>query len=216
MPASSTAATPSRSGHRRRRRPRRDARLPHLDARHRSARHCPRRRPGRPVQRRRAELRVLLERARLRLRVPPRRRRLGSLHQPRDGRAPGRRQPHLRGSRGRRSRQRRLDARFLHLDGRHGGARLVLLGRPRRPDQRHDPDLRVSASEGGSTFECSLDGGAWNAVHQPGHDRRAGRRQPYLRRAGDRPRRPGDDPGVVHVGGRRRRPRSRSRSRAGS
>ncbi len=43
-------------------------------------------------------------------------------------------------------------------------------------------DFGFSSSEGGSTFECRLDGGAWARVHQPEELHEPHRRQPHLRR----------------------------------
>ena len=125
-----------------------DARDLHVDDRHSPAEHVLRRRPARPVERRRSLLRVLRERARLDLRVPARRRRLGRVLEPRDDRAAPRRQPHVRGARHRRRRQRRRLTRLAHVDGGHGRSPVVVLGRPRRPVKRRDPDLRVLGERG--------------------------------------------------------------------
>ena len=117
-------------------------------------------------------LRVLGERGRLDLRVPPRRRRLGRLLEPGDDRPARRRQPHLPGARHRRRREHGRDARLLHLDGRHGRPRVVLLGRPRRPDQRHDPDLRVHGERARLDLPVPPRRRRLGRLHEPGDDRR--------------------------------------------
>ena len=60
------------------------------------------------------------------------------------------------------------DARELHLDDRHRPRRT-----PRSPPSRttratrRAADFSFSASEGGSTFECQLDGGGWSSCSSP-------------------------------------------------
>ena len=122
---------------------RRDARLAHLDGRHRRAADddrassrpirrttTPRPSSSSPTSRRTFECRA-------------RRRRLDAVHEPRDRRPARRRQPHLRGTGDRRRRQHRPDSRLVHLDGGHGRAGHDLHDRPRPPRQQRVPVVRV-------------------------------------------------------------------------
>ena len=129
------------------------------------------------------------------------------LREPRDDRPPRRRQPHLRGARHRRRRERRREPRLPHVDGGHGRAGVVLLRRPGRPDQRHDPDLRVLGHRARLELPMSSRRRRLERLREPGDDRPAGRRQPHHRGARHRRRRqPGDDARAVHLARRRRRP----------
>ncbi len=192
-------------------RPRRQRRplsgQPHLDGRHGRAEHVARRRPGRPVQRRRSDLRVLRERARLHVRVPRRRGRLGDVLEPRDDRPPLRRQPHVLRARNRRGGQRRRQPGGPHVDGRHRRARELLYGRARRPVQQRHPDLRVLRERARLHVRVPRRQRRLGALREPGDHRPARRRQPHVLRARDRPGwQPGVDARVLHLARGCRRP----------
>ena len=127
------------------------------------------------------------------------------LLEPGDDRAARRRQPHVPGARDRRRGQRRLVPRLVRVDGGHRRPQHVLLRRSRRPDERHDADLRVLRERGRLELPVPPRRRPLGRVHQPGDRRPIGRRQPHLRGPGHGYRRqPGDRAGVVHMDRRRR------------
>ena len=71
------------------------------------------------------------------------------------------------GPRHRRRRQHRPDARELHLDDRHRRAEHDDHRAAERPENSRGRSLLVQLVEGGSTFECQLDGGGWAACTSP-------------------------------------------------
>ncbi len=105
----------------------------------------------------------------------------------RRGELPRRRQLHGARPRDRRRRQRRdAEQPDLHDRPRRRRRRRSTPRRRTRPSST-GATFNFSSSEGSSTFQCRIDGGAWTRVHEPAELRQPLRRQPHLRRARHRP-----------------------------
>ena len=74
---------------------------------------------------------------------------------------------HLPGARDRRRREHRPLPRLVHVDGRHAAPNTTITAQPNDPSNVTAPSFSFSSSEGGSTFECQLDGGGWSACSSP-------------------------------------------------
>ena len=78
---------------------------------------------------------------------------------------------------------------------------------PPDPDSSPSPSFQFSSTEGGSTFECELDGGGFSSCSSPKSYSGPRRRQPHLQGARHRPgREHRRDAGFLHVGRERGRP----------
>src|SRR5262249_52724230 len=160
-------------GHRPARKRRADARDAQLHGRHDAPQHDDQLRPLRSHQRRQPQLRLHRQRGRLDLRMPPRRGRLAELHLAAVLLRPRRRLPHLPGPGHRPARQPRGDARHAHPHGRphpppyptppHSPSN----SGPSGATNDASPSFGFTANEAGSTFECRLDGGAWQSCTSP-------------------------------------------------
>ena len=154
---------------RRRRQHRPDARVLHVDDRHRRAGDDDHRAAQRPEQLRGRRLHLQLA-ARAARPSSARSTAAPSRPAPRPKSYTGlrRRRAHLRGARDRRRRQHRPDARDA-TPGRSTRPRRTRRS-PRSPATRATPPTPTSPSapsEAGSTFECQLDGGGWSACASP-------------------------------------------------
>ena len=115
----------------------------------------------------RRHLHLQLQRRQRHLRGPPRRRHLDHRHQPQALQRPQRRPPHLRRPRHRRRRQHRpLPATFAWTVD-TTAPNTTITGNPSNPTNATGATFSFTSSEGSSTFECRLDGGAWGSCTTP-------------------------------------------------
>ena len=139
----------------------------HLDGRRHAARHDDHVRPAEPDERHRSDIHARLEQAREHGRVQPRQRWLRAVLGQPDVHLAERREPHPRGPRNRRVRQRRSHTRVLYVDNRPDRSGHADDRRPvTDPSNVANPSITFT-SDAGVTFQCSLDGSAYAGCSSP-------------------------------------------------